>query len=66
MTSEKWRFTAGEYRVTQHKLETVGRNIEGQWPTQMWIHQRKVNNLLMSLIGDLKKRVEELETKSNS
>ncbi len=65
MTSEKWRFTAGEYRITQHKLNNVAKHIEGQWPTQMWIHQRKVNDLLMSLIGDLKERVEKLERKSN-
>ena len=58
-----WRMTAGEYVLTQNKLDGVAKNIKEEWPTQMWIHQRKINDLLMSLIGKLREHVETLEEK---
>lgn len=45
--------TAGEYLITQKKLEGVIKNIEGSWLTEAWTYQKKMNELLRALIRKL-------------
>ncbi len=53
MGEEQEKYTKGEFLTTQKEMEGVGKNLKGQWETQMWIHQQKQNNLLRLLIKQL-------------
>lgn len=58
---DKRSVDAGEFRIAQNKMEIVTKGVlepKGENNRQAWIHQKEINKRLISLIEQLKKRVD--------